>query len=124
MNPIQIVLISLLLALMAAYVLYFRSKIFNRIIFFSLFLVGVVFVISPDLSNDVAHFVGVGRGADLILYCFVLITFVAIFNLHLRLRASQEMATALARAFAIATADRKGAAGGENGKFEAEREVR
>ena len=46
------------------------------------------------------------HGADLVLYCFVLITFAAIFNLHLRLRAAQETTTALARALAVATADR------------------
>lgn len=68
-------------------------------------LLGVVLVVFPDLTSWAAHLLGVGRGADLVLYCFVLITFVAIFNLHLKLRASLETTTALARALAIATAD-------------------
>ncbi len=68
-------------------------------------LLGVVLVMFPDLTSWAAHLLGVGRGADLVLYCFVLITFVAIFNLHLKLRASLETTTALARALAIATAD-------------------
>ena len=69
-------------------------------------LLGVVLVLFPDLTSWAAHRLGVGRGADLVLYCFVLITFAAIFNLHLRLRAAQETTTALARALAVATADR------------------
>jgi hypothetical protein len=67
-------------------------------------IVGVVSVMYPELTGDVAHAVGVGRGADLILYCFVLATLVAILNLHLRLRAVLEMTTNVTRAVALASA--------------------
>src|SRR5215204_2312571 len=63
-------------------------------------IVGATFVLLPELTNEV----GVGRGADLVLYCFVLISFFAIFNLHLRLRASAGTTTQLARALAITSA--------------------
>lgn len=67
-------------------------------------IVGATFVLLPDLTNEIANAVGVGRGADLVLYCFVLISFFAIFNIHLRLRASAGTTTQLARALAITSA--------------------
>jgi len=65
---------------------------------------GAVFVLLPNLTNEIANAVGVGRGADLVLYCFVLISLFAIFNIHLRLRASAGTTTELARALAIMSA--------------------
>jgi len=62
---------------------------------------GVVLSLRPEISTDLAHAVGVGRGADLLFYCFILLTMTAIFDLHLRLRAQQDVITALARAIAL-----------------------
>lgn len=67
-------------------------------------LAGVVLVAFPDLSTRVANAVGIGRGADLVFYVFMLIVFAAIANLHLRLRAQNEVVTLLARELALATA--------------------
>lgn len=67
-------------------------------------VVGSAFVVWPNLATGVAHFVGIGRGADLILYCFVVVTLLAIFNLHLRLRAESEIVTELVRRNAITEA--------------------
>lgn len=67
-------------------------------------LAGIVLVAFPDLSTKVANAVGIGRGADLVFYVFMLIVFAAIANLHLRLRAQNEVLTLLARELAIATA--------------------
>ena len=67
-------------------------------------LMGAVLVVFPDLSTSVARAVGVGRGADLIFYVFMLIVFAAIANLHLRLRAYSEVVTMLAREVALANA--------------------
>lgn len=66
-------------------------------------LAGAVLVIFPDLSTTLAHAVGVGRGADLVFYVFMLIVFAAIANLHLRLRAHSEVVTQLAREVALST---------------------
>src|SRR5215203_6738513 len=65
---------------------------------------GGIFVLLPNLTNEIANAVGVGRGADLVLYCFLLISLFAIFNIHLRLRASAGTTTELARALAITSA--------------------
>lgn len=67
-------------------------------------LLGILLVLFPALTSDVAHAVGVGRGTDLVLYCFILITIMAIGNIHLRLRAASEQTTELARAVALLSA--------------------
>jgi hypothetical protein len=69
---------------------------------------GAVLVVFPDLSTRVANAVGVGRGADLIFYIFMLIVFAAIANLHLRMRAHAEVVTLLARELALTNAKAPG----------------
>ena len=66
--------------------------------------VGMVLVAKPDLANQAANLVGIGRGADLTLYCFILISLVAIFNLHLRFRSADRNLTRLVRTLAQITA--------------------
>ncbi|MFN3721010.1 MAG: DUF2304 family protein [Rhizobium rhizophilum] len=65
---------------------------------------GLLLVIFPAISTDIANFLGVGRGADLVIYILAVLTLGGIFNLHLRIRATQELITNLARAQAIASA--------------------
>ena len=64
-------------------------------------LAGLYFVWMPSHSTWLAEFVGVGRGADLILYIWVCISLMVVLNLHLKLRAQQEIITKLARTIAI-----------------------
>jgi hypothetical protein len=68
-------------------------------------LAGLYFVWVPSHSTGVAEFVGVGRGADLILYLWVCISLIVLLNLHLKLRTQHELITKLARTIAIANAE-------------------
>lgn len=63
---------------------------------------GIFFVWKQDASMRVARVLGVGRGADLVLYIYAAISFVLIISLVLRIRALQETLTELARAIALA----------------------
>jgi hypothetical protein len=65
-------------------------------------LVALFFVWFPSQSTRVAEFVGIGRGADLILYLWSCISLIVLLNLHLKLRTQQEMITKLARTIALA----------------------
>ena len=65
-------------------------------------LAGLFFVWVPSESTRVAEFVGIGRGADLVLYLWVCISLIVLLNLHLKLRTQQDMITRLARAIALA----------------------
>ncbi len=64
-------------------------------------MLGLVLVAAPDLANLVANAVGIGRGADLVIYVFILLSLAAIFNLHLRLRSEREVTTRIVRELAI-----------------------
>ena len=64
-------------------------------------LAGLYFVWWPQSANQLAHAVGIGRGADLVLYVWVVLSMLVALNLHLRLKAQAELATRLARALAL-----------------------
>jgi small membrane protein len=66
--------------------------------------VGLYFVWVPEHATWLAALVGIGRGVDLILYVWVVISLVMLLNLHLKLRAQMELITILARRIAIADA--------------------
>jgi small membrane protein len=63
--------------------------------------IGIVFVVQPQWSTDVAKLFGVGRGADLVLYIWTAISVLLLANTHFRLRSYQAMLTVLTREVAI-----------------------
>ena len=101
MNTIQVLLTSMLILLMAVYLVYFRNKILNRLLFFFLFLTGVVFVLFPDLCNRVAHSVGVSRGADLLLYLTIILFFGTSLFLYSKFKKLEAVQTEIVRRGAI-----------------------
>jgi len=69
-------------------------------------LAGLYFVWFPAHASALAEFAGIGRGVDLIVYIWVVISLIMLLNLHLKLRAQMEVITALARTIALADAAR------------------
>ena len=67
-------------------------------------LTGLYFVWMPAHATWLAALVGIGRGVDLILYVWVVISLIVLLNLHLKLRQQTEVITVLARELAIANA--------------------
>jgi small membrane protein len=65
---------------------------------------GLYLVWVPSHASTVADWVGVGRGVDLIIYVWVVISLLVLLNMHLKLWAQLELITALARQIAIANA--------------------
>jgi small membrane protein len=65
---------------------------------------GLYFVWLPFHATWLAELAGIGRGVDLILYVWVVISLIVLLNLHLKLRMQNETITALARELAIANA--------------------
>ena len=68
MTKIQSLLIGgmLLLAILASRAV--GTQIVNRLAMLALLLCGLFFVAMPDRTTAIAHFLGVGRGTDLLLY--------------------------------------------------------
>lgn len=69
--------------------------------------IGLVFVWVPDLSTTLAHRLGVGRGADLLFYVWILASMLIAFNLHLTCRRLSRDLGKLARGIAIEEAVRQ-----------------
>ena len=67
-------------------------------------LAGLYFVWMPVHATALAELAGVGRGVDLIIYTWVVISLLVLLNLHLKLRAQNGAITTLARAIAIGDA--------------------
>lgn len=69
-------------------------------------LAGIYLVLHPALANTIAAALGVGRGADLLLYCWVVVSLALFAHLQLGLLRAKENFTELARAVALATPQR------------------
>lgn len=65
---------------------------------------GMVFVWLPAVAVELAHWLGVGRPADLVFYAYIALSFLLILNLALKLREQHRDITRLARHIAIDTA--------------------
>jgi hypothetical protein len=65
---------------------------------------GLYFVWFPRHATLLAELAGIGRGVDLIIYVWVVISLLIAFNLHLKLRAQMELITQLAREIAMVKA--------------------
>jgi hypothetical protein len=94
---------ALLLPLIYSILLLMRGNIFGISIAF--FCLSAIFlVIFPSKSTEVANFIGVGRGTDLLLYFCFMTGGVFIFLIHARFRYHTQMITKLVRITAINSA--------------------
>lgn len=66
-------------------------------------LVGVVFVVHPEYSTMIANYAGIGRGADLLLYLFFMLSVVLILLIHAKFERQNVLITDLARSIALNT---------------------
>jgi len=64
-------------------------------------IAGIYFVLFPSQTNSIAQWMGVGRGADLVLYCWIVISLVVSVNLQFRILSLQETTTELTRELAL-----------------------
>ena len=62
---------------------------------------GIYFVLFPEQTTEIAWMLGVGRGADLVLYCWIVISLAISMNLRFRLLDVQQQVTELARELAL-----------------------
>jgi hypothetical protein len=101
---IQPILISLLFLVMLAYFMRIRSRLVDRALVIFLGTCGIVMVTMPEWTNKLAHWFGVGRGADLLLYFgLVGLGFISVL-LYAKLRVIESRLTELARAIALENA--------------------
>ena len=104
MKPIQPILILFLLVIASVYFMRLRNKTYDRLIVLIFIVAGVVLVMMPDLSAKIAGMVGVGRGADLVLYLGLLALAFICLMLYSKIRELEAALTDLVRSVAISEA--------------------
>ena len=101
MTSIQIVLItlSLLIAVFGSHA--FQAKLPSRLLAAFFFITATGFIFFPTTTTVLAHALGVGRGADLLLYIAILAGIHAVLMLYVRTRRLNRNITEQIRASAI-----------------------
>ncbi|NBQ13454.1 MAG: DUF2304 domain-containing protein [Proteobacteria bacterium] len=67
-------------------------------------VVGAIFTVFPNSTTAIAHALGIGRGADLLLYLLVIGTSSGFLVMYVKLRAVRRELTLLVREIAVAKA--------------------
>jgi hypothetical protein len=109
MTPIQIILILSLGLAALIYMRTLRPRLVGRVAFFVVVASGVLMVARPDWANAVAHFFGVGRGADLVTYLGLSGLALLWLATYSRQRELEEKLTELSRQMAILEAEKPNA---------------
>lgn len=102
--PIQVLItIALLWALSRAY-LRWREKTVSAgalLFWFGIWSAAIYTVFYPDFTTFVAQVLGIGRGADVVIYGSVIILFYLVFRLHVLLEDIRHDITRLVRDIAL-----------------------
>ncbi len=72
MSLIQIILLVGVLLIFISYFLWLRSAALDIFLISVFVLIGVIFILFPEITNKLASAVGVGRGTDLLFYLSVI----------------------------------------------------
>ena len=105
MNLMQMLLVATTALSLVIYLAYLRSLLRDRVIAIGLFMITVFFILVPQATTFIANQLGVGRGADLLIYLSATV-FVFMFVLaYSRIGKLERAQTELARFIAIANAD-------------------
>jgi small membrane protein len=101
MTSIQVILItlSLLAAIVGSFA--FQSRLGYRLLAVVFFIAASGFVLFPNSTTKIAHALGVGRGADLLLYVALFAGIHAFLLLYLKTRRLERKITELIRTMAI-----------------------
>jgi small membrane protein len=105
MTPAQLLLLAFVLGALVKVIHSHRQR---RLVPLDLLFWGLVWtgtasvIIFPEATSWLAHRLGIGRGADLIMYTSLLISFYLIFRLYVALARLEHAITVLVRANALA----------------------
>lgn len=83
--PVQLILLIFVLFAASRAILQFRggSIRFGSLIFWLLiWVVALIVIFYPEKTTELAKFVGIGRGVDIIVYASIAILFYLVFRLH------------------------------------------
>lgn len=93
------------LALFALYTIRLRSTAMDRLTYLGLALAGVGLILYPESTNSLARLLGIGRGADLMFYFFIVFCLFHFATTAATLRRMQRDLTTLAQELALRTSE-------------------
>ena len=96
-NIIQIVLVCGLLFIAMYFYKKIRSSNLDSFFIIIFVMVGIFLILFPKSSNNIAHFFGVGRGADLVFYLSFLFFSFILMKLYAKIRKLEMQITELTR---------------------------
>ncbi|MBK8142294.1 MAG: DUF2304 domain-containing protein [Chitinophagaceae bacterium] len=105
MNGIKILLITGVVFIAVYFFVRLRNSLFDLILLLLLVGAAVVFILFPEITNQLAHNLGVGRGADLVFYTSIIIFWYVILKFYARLRKLEQTITAIVRKNALEQAE-------------------
>src|SRR5215203_1096743 len=97
MNGIQVLLITGVLILSFYYALRLRSAVVDLLILTLCSGFAVYFILFPSSTNNIAHQLGVGRGADLLFYVCILLFLFVVLKLFARIKRLEKTITDVVR---------------------------
>jgi hypothetical protein len=96
----QVLLVAALI-LFVIYIFRLRTAFLDRLVYIACAAVGAVFVIDPPFSTQIANLLGIGRGADLLFYLFIITSLFYAVETRSRLRRMEQQLTKLVRQNAL-----------------------
>ena len=96
----QVVFLVALLAF-AFYATRVRSTVLDRVVYLVLVGSGIALLLNPDWSTRLANLVGIGRGTDLVIYIFIVLSLFYFAGNGSRMRKLERDLTAMVRTIAV-----------------------
>lgn len=107
---IQILLVLFLLFAVSRVINQVRSGNLNvgSFVFWTgLFILAIIGVVTPELTGKIAKLLGIGRGADVIIYLSIVLLFYLVFRLSIVIEDLRHEITKLVREIALSDKDNK-----------------
>jgi hypothetical protein len=101
MNGIQVLLIGGVLIIFGYYAFRVRNALLDLLALLIFSGLAIFFILYPEQTNKIAHWLGVGRGADLLFYICILFFIFVLLKLFARIRRLEKTVTEMARKQAI-----------------------
>lgn len=104
MSGIQLLLIAGVSLITVYFIQRMKAAVFSVLLMALLCLTAIFFILQPELTSRIANYFGVGRGADLVFYIFILLFWFIMLKLYARIRKLEATVTELARKISINSA--------------------
>jgi small membrane protein len=101
MSGIQVLLISLVVLIGIYFFIRLRNQVADIVFLSVLAITAIVFILFPDITNRLAKWLQVGRGADLIFYISTLTFWFVLLKLYARQRKLEQTLTKIIRQQAL-----------------------